>query len=294
MSLLDELEEKWLRFEKRLETIEMATKDTIMSYRHTWKLFREYLEESYVAEISTESIEEFLLWLSEQGYSTNSVRRHYYAVKKFLCWAGYCDEVDWRAIRPKYREEYKYNILSEEEVKSIIDYAMRVEPRYGVMIWLGYEAAMRISELLGTRIRDVDLERAIVLKRPRKREKPCEVPLSRQLAVELANYIDRYRSGARPEDYLFVTKFGRPWNRSIFSKYVFKPIVEELGLLEKYPTLRYHDLRHTRATLLLRRGVDIYTVNKILCHRLLQTTMVYLHLARGEELRERIEAKTGA
>ena len=290
MSLLEQLDTSWERFEKRLEAIEAATKDTIHSYRSTYYLFRQYINDNNVNEISTESMEEFLLWLHEQGYSKNSIKRHFYAIKKFLCYAGFCDEVDWKSIRPRGEEKYDYIILSEEEVQRIIDAGFKIRPMYGLMLWVGYEAAMRASELVNLRVKQIDLDRKAIIKRPVKREAPCEAPISNDLAAHLEQWISENRLG--PDDYVFTTKFGRPWRRDTFHKHVFLPSVETAGLLDKYPNIRYHDYaRHSRATNLLRKGVDIYTVNKILCHRLLQTTMIYLHIVQAEELRKRLEAR---
>ena len=287
MSLVESLEEYWLRYERRLEVIDGASADTLASYRHTFNLFKKFLADTGIYEISTQTIEEFLLWLHEQGYSKNSIKRHFYAIKSFLLYTPYAEEVQWRELRPRGEEKYDYNILSEDEVRRLIETGYSMSPKYGIMLWLGYEAATRVSELLSMRVRQVDLTRKAVLKYPRKRERPCEAPISEDLAVELAHWIADHK--LNPDDYLFTTKFGRPWRREVFHKYVFIPVAERSGLLVKYPKLRFHDLRHSRATNLLRKGVDIYTVNKILCHKILQTTMIYLHIVQAEELRRRME-----
>lgn len=278
--------EEWPRFEARLRAVEAASRDTINSYRHSIKLFAEFLEETGYADIDQEVLEEFLVWLAEsRGLSPTSIQRHFYAVKKFVSWLG-VEDIDWRSLRPRGRSAYNFRVLSEDEVRAIIDYAFRAYgEKYGLMLWLGYEAALRVGELLNLRVEQFDPSRSTLIKRPLKREEPCEVPLSRELSAHLAAYIER--EGLHPKDYMFTTKFGRPWRRDIFHRHVFRPIVEALG----YSDIRYHDFaRHSRATNLLRRGVDIYTVNKILCHRLLETTLKYLHIVRAEELRERLRA----
>lgn len=285
--MIPELDKMWRRYETKMLAIDGASNDTIHSYRSSYRLFKRFIEENDVSEISTETVEEFLIWLHDQGYSPNSIKRHYYALKKFLCYIGYCSEINWEAVRPRGAEHYDYVILTEEEVKAIIDAAFKIKPMYGLMLWVGYEAALRASELVSLRVRQVDLQRKAIIKKPVKREMPCEAPISDDLAAHLEQWITTRRLG--PLDYLFTTKFGKPWRRDVFHRHVFYAAVEAAGLLKKYPNIRYHSFaRHTRATLLLRKGVDLYTVNKILCHRILQTTMIYLHLARAEELRPRI------
>ena len=284
--MIEELDQLWERFERHLEVIRGASRDTIASYRHTYRLFREFLEETGPGEISTTVLEEFLLWLHERGYSRSSIKRHFYALKSFILYTPYKDDVNWREIRPRAVERIEYVILSEDEVERLVRAGFSISRKHGLMLWLGYEIAARASELVSLRAGQVDLERRAVVKRPVKREQPCEAPISEALASELAQWI-RER-GLGPGDYLFTTRRGRPYRREVFHRHVFIPAAERAGLLARYPRLRYHDLRHSRATNLLRRGADIYTVNRILCHRLLQTTMIYLHLARAEELRGRV------
>ena len=286
MGLLEELDQLWERFERHLEAIRGASRDTVASYRHTYRLYRRFVEETGVEELSTASVEEFMLWLHERGYSRSSIRRHYYALKSFILYTPYRDDVNWREIKPRVVDRIEYVILDEGEVAGLIRAAFSISRKHGLMLWLGYEIAARAGELVSLTAGQVDLGRRAIIKRPLKREQPCEAPIGERLAEELADWIESHALG--PRDHLFTTRHGRPYRRDIFHRYIFRPAAERSGLLAKYPGLRYHDLRHSRATNLLRRGVDIYTVNRILCHKRLQTTMVYLHLARAEELRGRI------
>lgn len=281
--MLPDFNEAWLRFEARLRAIESASTDTLNSYRHSLRLLYEYIEAEGHNDVDQETLEGFLVWLSSQGYSQSSIRRHFYAVKKFVSWLGYTD-IDWKALTPRGKQSYSFKVLSEAEVRNIINHAFKAFGRkHGLMLWLGYEAALRAGELVSLRVSQFDPSRKSLTKRPLKREEPCEVPLSDELSAELETWVRE--NGLEPHDYMFTTKFGNPWRRDVFHRHIFQPVVESLG----YTDLRYHDFaRHSRATNLLRAGVDIYTVNKIMCHRLLETTMKYLHLVRADELRPRL------
>ena len=283
-------EEQIKRFLNRLSVIEGASKNTINSYRQSIMLLDEFMRSNGLTlnDLNLNTIEDFLLWLADKGLGKNSIKRHFYAVKRFLKYIGV--QINWDLIRVRGEEKYEYNILSEEEIMRIIEFTARnYGKKYALMLWTAYEGAFRVNELCKIRVKDFDPQRCTLLKYPGKREMPIEVPLSMDLCMELRQYVKEQNKS--PEDYLFTTKFGNPWRPQTIDD-MFRRIMTDMGYVDENGRVkvRFHDFaRHSRATNLLRKGVDIYTVNKLLGHRLLQTTLIYLHLARAEELRERME-----
>ena len=185
-------------------------------------------------------------------------------------------------------------------MEAVIGAAYALNNTYGVMLHLAYEGAFRESELLNLRVCDVKTEYCTVLKRSLKREKPVEIPVSDRLCRALKWYVHTVIPALRNvgdtcKEYLFTTKTGKKRDRSNYIRLVYYPSVVLAskvvsGLLDENgkPRFRYHDFaRHTRATLLLKKGTDIYTVKKLLGHKSIQTTTIYLHLTSAKELRER-------
>jgi len=283
------------KFERKLRFVNRSSEATIKNYLSSINLFIREVGDKDVKDISTRDVEEFVIKLGEKGYKPTSINRHLSAIKSFLKYIGV--QVDWEQLEGRSRSptrSYDYIILDDEEVEAIIEYARQKNKMWGLMLALGYEAMLRAGELVNLKTSDVDFERCMVMVRVEKRPEPQEKPISMTLCKELRNYV--ITSNLKPSDYLFYTKFGKPWNPSTFSSYVFERILDELEINKKYleskgRKVRYHDFaRHTRATKLLRDGVDIYTVNRLLGHRSLQSTLVYLHFV-GEDLRRRLKER---
>ena len=273
------LSEAWAKYERKMLHLHRQSPNTVKNYRSTVHKFIDHVGDKDVSEITEEDIEEFLIELGVSGASEASLRRHYYALKAFLMDAG--ARIEWRTFKLPQPKLIRFKVLSEDEVKRVIKVAGQIDKKYGLMLWLAYEAALRISELCSLKVDNLDFDRCMVFVQRTKREEGREIPLTEELCLELKNYV--IMEDKKPGEYLFTTKFGNPWKPDTFRKVVWQRVAELAGI-----NARYHDFaRHSRATNMLRRGVDIYTVNKILGHKILQTTMIYLHLV-GEELRERL------
>ncbi len=280
------------KYVKKLRYVDRASEATVRNYVSSIKKFISVVGDKEVNDVRERDIEEFLIKLGEEGYKESSILRHYSAIRSFL---KYCRvSVDWDVIKPsrERKSPFDFIILEPEEVQAIIEYASEKNYVYGLMLRLGYEALLRAGELTNLKVSDIDFERCMVLVKVEKTGTVMEKPISMKLCRDLRDYV--LRNNLSSEDYLFTTKFGKKWNPSTFTTYVFTNVVQELGINDKYVRVkgrpvRYHDFsRHTRATELLRKGVDIYTVNRLLGHKSIQSTLVYLHFV-GEDLRRRLK-----
>jgi integrase len=154
---------------------------------------------------------------------------------------------------------------------------------------------MREGELLGVRWADVDLDQgALYLTRRLKRRTSRRQVLLVAVAVEALKLHrdrqdeERRRAGDRWEDndLVFPNTVGRPINPSNFLRREFYPLLEKAGL----PRMRFHDLRHSAATLLLRMGVHPKIVSELLGHTQIGITLdLYSHVTATMQ-RDAIEA----
>ena len=141
-----------------------------------------------------------------------------------------------------------------------------------------YAAGCRVSEALNLRLADVDNERMALRIVQGKGRKDRYVTLSPTLLANLRAYWKVYR----PPEFLFP---GRSPERPLTCAVVQGAIVEarkNAGIKKRVTT---HTLRHSFATHLLERGVDLKTIQVLLGHASLDTTSVYLHVA-SETLRK--------
>lgn len=167
-------------------------------------------------------------------------------------------------------------VLSAEEVAQLMDVARPGRER--MLLRTTYACGLRLSEVLDLQVADIDSSRMLVHVRQAKGNKDRLVPLSARLLAELRDYWRRYR----PMPWLFgnVTQRGpicagtvqRQMQRTRARAGITKPAT-------------MHTLRHSYATHMLEAGVPVTTLQRILGHRQLATTALYLHL-RSDHLRQ--------
>lgn len=161
-------------------------------------------------------------------------------------------------------------VLSMEEVGQLLSAAKPGRER--MLIETAYGCGLRISELLGLQVTDIDASRMVLTVRHGKGNKDRQVPLSQCLLDELRWWWKTHRTkpwvfpGKSPTDHLSEGMVQRIMQR-----------VVSRAKLQKKATL--HTLRHSYATHMLEAGVDVVTLQKLLGHSDLSTTGRYLHLS---------------
>jgi integrase/recombinase XerD len=166
-------------------------------------------------------------------------------------------------------------ILSPGEVRRLL--AAVVGDRDLLMLRVTYGCGLRLSEVLRLRIADLDSACGILWVRGGKGGKDRGVPLPDCLLQELRAYWRKYR----PANYLFATAQGRPMHPGNLQR-IFRRALVRSGLTK---AASVHTLRHCYATHMLEAGMDLPTLQRLLGHSNVQTTVGYLHL-RSERLRQ--------
>ena len=198
-------------------------------------------------------------------------------------------------VDPPRPRRLEMKTLSPDQARTFLEAAAgdRLEALYILAITTG----MRQGELLGLRWRDVDLDDAVLrvtgtMQRISKQgigvSEPKTAGSRRQIALTtmaVAALKRRHkeqseeRLAAGPEwqdsDLVFGNKYGRPIESTNLIRRSFKPLLKAAGL----PALRFHDLRHTAATLLLRKKVPVKIVSEMLGHSQVGITLnIYSHV----------------
>ena len=165
-------------------------------------------------------------------------------------------------------------VLSSEEVTRLIGAAQPGKER--ALVQTTYACGLRLSEAMHLQVGDIDSGRMVVHVRQGKGQKDRLVPLSARLLDELRAYW-RYGRGRVKTPWLFPNRTADgPCHGGGFQRR-FRKLVVTAGI-SKPATM--HTLRHSFATHLLEAGVDVMTLQKLLGHRNLSTTALYLHLRR--------------
>ena len=162
-------------------------------------------------------------------------------------------------------------VLSKKECKALFVAPRTFKHRY--LLAFSYGCGLRMNELRLLKITDVDLERKCVHVRMGKGKKDRYVLLSTLLGRKFYEYL----AACNPRVYLFEGQIpGEPMGeRSI--QYVINEALKRTDIKKQ---VSMHTLRHSFATHLLENGVDIHSIQHLLGHADLRTTMVYLHVAQ--------------
>ena len=165
-------------------------------------------------------------------------------------------------------------ILTRDEIKSFL--SVIENPKYYAIASALYSSGLRLSECLNLKIEDIDATNMTLTVREGKGKKDRTTILSVKLLEILRNY---YRiTPVKPVTYLFPKSDDRT---KPFSKRQTQQFIQTAGLKAKISkSVSPHILRHSFATHLLESGVNLRKIQVILGHRSLQTTAVYIHLAK--------------
>jgi site-specific recombinase XerD len=171
---------------------------------------------------------------------------------------------------PKQRKTLP-QILSPVEVRRVIESTTTRKQR--AVLATTYGAGLRVSEVVRLQLRHIDAERRCLRVEQGKGGKDRDTLLSPRLLEELRAYWRQYR----PAVWLFPARDGkRPMDVSTAQKFYYAA-KREAGITKRGGI---HALRHAFATHLLEAGTDLHTIQRLLGHGDLGTTMRYFHLAR--------------
>lgn len=166
-------------------------------------------------------------------------------------------------------------VLSGEEVVKLLDGANTLKHRAILMAL--YSAGLRVSEATHLRPADIDSQRMMIRIAQSKGRKDRYVMLSSKLLETLRCYWRRERLQGRLHTWLFPgAKPGVPLTRDSV-EWAFARAQRHAGIAKRVSP---HSLRHSFATHLLERGVNIRVIQQLLGHRSLHSTEIYTHIAQ--------------
>jgi integrase/recombinase XerD len=258
--------------------------NTVHAYRRDITKFAAFATERKLEtkDVARGDVVDFLGSLYRRGLDSRSVARHLVTIRHFFRFAlleGYVVDDPAATIEsPKFRQSLP-EFLSLEEVDLLLgqpDVSSILGARDRAMIELMYSCGLRVSELCGLRVADLESD-AGCLRCVGKGDKERLVPVGRQ-ALQA---VQRYLRSARPKllrggssPYLFLNQKGGKVDRIGYWK-LLGAYGRKAGLRK---ALTPHMLRHSFATHLLDRGADLRSVQMMLGHSDISTTQIYTHV----------------
>lgn len=227
------------------------------------------------------------------GTAVASIRRKVSTIRGFYKWLraeGVLENDPFYGVQGPRAPKRLPHVLNAGDIDRMIGAASRgSEPqdlRDRALLELLYAAGLRVSEIAGLDLQDVDLRQATVRVRGKGKKERVGV-FGEPAAVAL----DRYLRSARPalvsrkQDALFLNRFGgRLTVRSV------QTIVRKYALMAGLPEdVHPHLLRHSFATHMLDGGADLRVVQELLGHESPNTTQIYTHVTESRK-RQAIES----
>ena len=265
------------KFKENLE-YKQNSEDTISGYMKEMRYFNEYVSNQmngmvYIESININHLEEYLQIKISKGLKATTINRKIYIFRSFynfLVKKEYLDKnvaVKLEILKtPTKERQYltkdEYDILLKNIDHSIVK----------VVAITIFNTGLRISEIVNLTLSDVDLKSGLIKVRNGKGKKDRTVPIN----TKLKDILDEYLKNIRPKSYndnFFATKQSGKISR-VYTNYILKDAAKK-GEIGKVVTA--HILRHSFASYLLKQGVSLVDIQKLLGHSSLETTAIYAH-----------------
>jgi integrase/recombinase XerD len=219
--------------------------------------------------LGPEHVRTFLLHLIQDRKVSWNIHKEARLALKFLYRVTLGrEEVVEKVVHPKAPKKLPI-VLSQEEMARFLDALQN--PKHRAVLMTAYAGGLRLSEVAGLRVEDIDSSRMVIHVRQGKGHKDRDVMLSPRLLAVLREYWKINR----PKPYLFP---GRHPDRPISVRTVQMVCGRAMKASGLSKHVRMHTLRHSFATHLLESGTDLRTIQVLLGHHSFSTTAKYLHI----------------
>ena len=268
----------FIKYEKRY------SEHTVTAYEKDLDQFiqfgNEMVEDFFLVEADHHLIRQWVISLMNQGMTVVSVKRKISTLRslyKFLLREGIIKKNPTELVTMPKSGKKLPQFVQEKEMNLLLDTSFFRDDFTGrrdkAIIALFYGTGMRLSELKGIRMQDLDLKEKLV-KVLGKRNKERLIPYPSEISADLTSYMDaRKELFGDPYGYFFLTDKGD----QAYDKLLYRIVRKYLGLVTTMEKRSPHILRHSYATHLLNRGADLNAIKELLGHASLAATQVYTH-----------------
>lgn len=245
-----------------------------------------YLEEKEIreaAKVTKTSLHGYILHMEEQGKAATTISRMMAAMKAFFnyeCMQACIRRNPAESLHAPKVEKKAPVILSVDQVSALLAQPSGQTPkeiRDKAILALLYATGIRVSELVGIQMEDINMNIGFLVCRDGERERT--IPFGRSAKAALEEYLEHARNEllrGKGSDYFFVNCTGGAMSRQGFWK-IIKYYGEKAGIEED---ITPHTLRHSFAVHLLENGADLRSIQEMLGHADISSTQIYTHVVK--------------
>lgn len=267
-----------------LEADKGASKNTILSYKRDLQKFDEYLAKQGIndaARVTDTTLNSYVLFLEKNGSAPSSISRNIASIKAFF---GYLfqekkinDNPALKLKAPKIEKKFP-EILTIQETDTLLEQPNGKTAkgiRDKAMLELLYATGIRVSELIGLKVADVNVKLGYIICNAGEKERV--IPFGTKAKSALVDYLKSARTEllhGNESEYMFINCSGKEMSRQGFWKLI-KYYGEKAGIKSE---LTPHTLRHSFAAHMVENGADLRAVQEMMGHSDISTTQVYLNM----------------
>ena len=270
------------RFMEYLAGEKGASKNTQLSYQRDINQLKSYLEEKGITDVTKVTrtvLNSYVLYLEKEGRATTTISRILASIKAFFHYEfreGAIKKDPAELLKAPKIEKKAPVILTVEEVNRLLAQPEGKTPkeiRDKAMLELLYATGIRVSELIGLKLDDINMSIGFITCRDERKERT--VPFGKTAKKAMESYLDSARALLcvdQEQDHLFVN-----CNGTVMSRQGFWKILKHYGSLAGIEAdITPHTLRHSFAAHLISSGADMHAVQTMLGHSDLATTQMYM------------------
>ncbi|MCB8541214.1 tyrosine-type recombinase/integrase [Faecalibacillus sp. TM498] len=289
---------KKIELEKQLESYYEDCKFRKRLNEKTIKAYtidlNQYLEFITTTEINQKIINEYIHYLNKKYLKYKTIKRKIASVKAFYSYLEYEEIIDYspfNKIKTKIKEpkllpktiqkdyiDKIIHLLLKDLKNSKTEFQKKISLRNITLISVMFSTGIRVSELCNIKLKDIDLLEK-KLKIFGKGSKERILYLGNSNVVQLCQMYLTYNNTCKKNEYFFLNKFNKKLSEQTV-RILLKKIESELELSTH---ITPHMFRHTFATTLLEKGVDIRYIQNILGHSSISTTQIYTYVTYSKQ-----------
>ena len=268
-------------FVSYLRDVKKTSRNTEISYQRDLMQLKSFLEDKGITEVekvTKTSLNSYILFLEKEGKATTTISRELASMKAFFNFMfkeGRIRKDPAELLKAPKIEKKAPVILSVNEVNALLDQpgmTTSKEIRDKAMLELLYATGIRVSELIGLELSDLNMQVGYITCRDGQKERM--VPFGKPAKQALSVYLEKGRSQllkGKESQWLFTNCSGKAMSRQGFWKLI-KYYQEKAGIQKD---ITPHTLRHSFAAHLLENGADLRSIQEMMGHADISSTQIY-------------------